>query len=72
MLWALYLGPGVAGTSIPGRRSGTANICHPGQTNTRIHAIPPGSALGHIEDKVMLVFVLQWGKDGKTPKGCLE
>lgn len=72
MLWAPCLGPGVAGTAIPGGQWGAANICHPGQINTGIRVIPLASAWEHTEDKAMLVFVLQWAKDGETPKCCLE
>lgn len=72
LLWALHLGPEVAGSFIPGGQSATENACNPGQINTRIHAIPAASALEHIEDKVMLGFVLQWAKDGKTPESCIE
>lgn len=56
LLWALHLHPGVAETSIPGRQW-YSKYCHSGQINTRIHATPPASALEHIEEKVMLVFV---------------
>lgn len=72
LLWAPRLCPGVAGTAIPGGQWGAANTCHPGQTSTGIHVIPLASAREHTEDKAMLVFVLQWAKDGETPKGCLE
>lgn len=72
LLWALCLGSEVAGTLISRGQSGTANTCYPGQINTSIHVIPAASALEHIEDKVMLGFVLQWAKDGKTPGSCLQ
>lgn len=72
MLWALLLGPGVARTDIPGGQWAAANIRQPGQINTGICVIPLASAWEHTEDKAMLVFVLQWAKDGETQKCCLE
>lgn len=72
MLWAPHLSPGVAGTAIHGGQWGAANVCRPGQINTGIHVIALASVQEHTEDKAILVFVLQWAKDGETPKGCLE
>jgi len=66
------LGPGVAGTAILGGQWAAANICHPGLINTGIHVIPLASAWECTEDKAMLVFFLQWAKDGETPGCCLE